>query len=67
MPYLQHPSVSNERSLISAGRNILIADTSVVLDCCDPRFSRFARNQLEAEQLFVMRRYSFDEVRLVQN
>lgn len=66
MSFLIHPKVSNQRSVIENGRNVLIADTSVTLDCNDPNFSRFARDQLEKEQARVARRYGYDEVRLVQ-
>lgn len=66
MRYIFHPNVTNERHLTVSGRSILVADTTVILDCCDPRFSRFARDQVELHQYLVANRHGFDEVRLNQ-
>jgi hypothetical protein len=66
MPYLLHPNVSDEFLAIENGKTVLVAETTVVLDCCNPRFSLWARNTLEREQYRAFRRFGFDEVRLVQ-
>lgn len=66
MPYMYHPHVHNQRTKNENGKHVLVADTRVVLDCCDPRFSRPARETLEREQARVERRYGYDIVRLNQ-
>jgi len=66
MPYFVNPSVTNQRVVLERGKVVLIADTTVELDCCNPRFSRWARDVVEREQDFIARRYGYDEVRLVQ-
>ncbi|KTS03005.1 hypothetical protein SB2_17765 [Methylobacterium radiotolerans] len=66
MPYFVNPSVTNQRVVLERGKVVLIGDTTVELDCCHPRFSRWARDVVEREQNFIARRYGYDEVRLVQ-
>ncbi|MEG3086298.1 hypothetical protein [Sphingomonas sp. PB4P5] len=66
MPYMIHPRVTNQRSAVENGMTVLTVDTTVVLDCCDKAFSRFARDQLEREQARVSRRFGFGEVCLNQ-
>lgn len=66
MPYYKNKSVRAERSFISNGKRILEAETTTVLDGCDKAFSQKARDQLEAEQLNIVRHCGFDEVWLKQ-
>ena len=61
-----NPRVRNERTVFENGKTVLIADTSIKLDCCDPSFSLWARDQVEGDQHRVARRFGFDEVRLNQ-
>lgn len=64
MPYFANPRVRSERTVVESGKSVLIADTSVVLDCCAAGFSPWLRDQLERDQLRVATRFGFDEVRL---
>ena len=66
MPYFGNPRVRNERTAFVNGKTVLIADTTIVLDCCACGFSHSARAHVERDQLRVAQRYGFDEVRLNQ-
>lgn len=66
MTYFWSPFVRNERIVIENGKTILMADTPVILDCCHPLFSLWARDKVEADQARVAMSTSFDAVQLNQ-
>ena len=66
MSYLFHPHVTNQLLVVTNNLTVLTADTTVVLDCCATGYSKYARDQLEREQMRVADSHGFDEVCLTQ-
>jgi len=66
MTYFKDPTISNERQVTRGGKTVLVADTTTIMDCTDPAFSRSARDRVERDQARVAKITAFDAVDLNQ-